>query len=80
MTEIGRTGAVFPEELFSVSQVWVPWRENPGRFDRRGLRAIFWGPLLLVYGAFKRFPSVLFYGGAVGVGAGGVAVGVGVTT
>lgn len=50
-----------------MSQVWVPWRENPGRFDRRGLRAIIWGPLLLAYGAFKRFPSMLFYGGAVGL-------------
>ncbi len=50
-----------------MSQVWVPWRENPDRFKLRGFRAIAWAPLLLVYGAFKRFPSAMFYGGGVAV-------------
>ena len=48
-----------------MSQVWVPWRENPERFKLRGLKAIAWTPLLIVYGLFKRFPSALFYGGGV---------------
>ena len=48
-----------------MSQVWVPWRENPERFRLVGLKAVAWGPLLIVYGLFKRFPSVLFFGGGV---------------
>ena len=49
-----------------MSQVWVPWQENPERFKLRGfLKGVAWAPLLMVYGLFKRFPATLFYGGGV---------------
>ena len=48
-----------------MSQVWVPWRERPERFQLRGLKFFAWAPILMVYGAFKRFPAVMFYGGGV---------------
>ncbi len=48
-----------------MSQVWVPWRERPERFELRGLKLLAWAPILMVYGAFKRFPAVMFFGGGV---------------
>lgn len=47
-----------------MSQVWVPWQENPNRYRLVGWKRL-WAPLLAIYRLFRRIPGALFWGGVV---------------
>jgi NADH-quinone oxidoreductase subunit H len=50
-----------------LTQIWVPWRENPQRYQPRGLKGMAWAPLLAARALFRRFPGTIFWGGVVAV-------------
>mgnify|MGYP003577871977 CR=1 FL=1 len=46
-----------------MTQIWVPWRENPQRYQPPGVKGLAWAPLVAVRALFRRFPGTIFWGG-----------------
>lgn len=44
-----------------MSTAWVPWKPDPQRYEPAGLKALVWGPVLVAYRLFKRFPALIFW-------------------
>ncbi|MCG3136839.1 MAG: NAD(P)H-quinone oxidoreductase subunit 1, chloroplastic [Phycisphaerae bacterium] len=45
-----------------MSSFWVPWRENPERFQLKGAKAVVWAIPLFCAALFRRFPNMIFWG------------------